>query len=53
MRDDKVYLGHILESIEAIERYTKGMTFEEFSNNDMVVDAVVRRLQVIGQAATI
>jgi uncharacterized protein with HEPN domain len=51
MKDDKVYLGHIIEAIEAIARYTKGMTFKDFADNDMTVDAVVRRLQVIGEAA--
>ena len=32
-------------------RYTKGLDYESFTQNDVVFDAVVRRLQVIGEAA--
>lgn len=45
------YLAHILESIERIERYTQGMTESAFLNDPLVQDAVVRNLEVIGEAS--
>ena len=50
-RDSDVYLADILEAIEKIRRYTGGMSFEDFSSDDRTVDAVVRNLEVIGEAA--
>ncbi|WP_238569903.1 DUF86 domain-containing protein [Thermus thermophilus] len=41
----------MLESLEKIERYTAGLTFERFAQDDRTVDAVVRNLEVIGEAA--
>lgn len=48
--DVRLFLQDILECIEKIERYTKDMSFDEFSKNDLVVDAVIRNLEVIGEA---
>ena len=50
-RDVRLFLHDMLEAIEKIERYTAGLGFEEFEANDMVVDAVVRNLEIIGEAA--
>lgn len=50
MKDPKVYLRHILEAIEKIERYTKGMSKDEFFGNELVVDAVTRNIEIIGEA---
>ncbi len=41
----------IWESIEKIERYTEGMTLETFQNDEKTTDAVVRNLEIIGEAA--
>nr|WP_223965675.1 DUF86 domain-containing protein [Thermus thermophilus] len=41
----------MLESLEKIDRYTAGLTFERFAQDDRTVDAVVRNLEVIGEAA--
>ena len=49
-RDVRLFLYDILECIEKIERYTKNLSFEDFVKNDMVVDAVIRNLEVIGEA---
>jgi uncharacterized protein with HEPN domain len=52
MKDDLVYHQHILlESIDKIERYLKDTSFESFMFNDMQIDAVVRELEIIGEAA--
>lgn len=48
---DLVYLIDIKESLEIIAGYTKDFTESEFLNNLMLVDASVRRLEIIGEAA--
>ncbi|MDI9633235.1 MAG: DUF86 domain-containing protein [Methanolinea sp.] len=49
MKDDRLYLIHILERIRRVEEYTRGGR-EVFSSSPMVQDAVVRNLEVIGEA---
>ena len=49
-RDNSLYLHHILEAIEAIESYVQGLTLSEFRDNSMIQDAVIRRLEIIGEA---
>jgi len=49
-RDVKLFLYDILECIEKIERYTENMDFEDFIKNELVVDAVIRNLEIIGEA---
>ena len=48
---DKRYLIHIRQAIADIERYTGGVMREEFYRDDMRHNAVVRLLEVIGEAA--
>ncbi len=50
-RDWKLRIQDILESIEAVEGYVSGMSFEEFMHDRRTIDAVVRRFTVIGEAA--
>jgi len=39
-RSYKLFVEDILESLDKIERYTKGLTFETFMRSEIVVDAV-------------
>lgn len=50
-KDNKVFLGHIIDCIINIEDYTKGFIIDDFLGNRMVVDAVTRNLEIIGEAA--
>ncbi len=50
-RDHALYLQDIKESIKKIEKYTKSLTFAAFSRDTEKVDAVVRNLEIIGEAA--
>lgn len=50
MKDNTLYLGHIRDAIDKIERYISDVAFEDFASNDMMVDAVVRELAIIGEA---
>lgn len=45
------YLSHILEAIARIERYTEDMDELGFLANQMTQDAVIRNLEVIGEAS--
>lgn len=45
------YLSHILEAIERIDDYSSGMDGRTFLSNHLVQDAVVRNLEVIGEAS--
>lgn len=45
------YLAHILEAIERIDRYTDGMSEAAFQRNSMAQDAVIRNLEIIGEAS--
>lgn len=49
MRDDGVYLRHILDAIRSIAEYTDGGR-EQFFRQRMIQDAVVRNLEIIGEA---
>ena len=50
-RSAELLLEDILESCDRILEYTKGLTFEDFRKNYLVVDAVVRNFTIIGEAA--
>ncbi|RRR74856.1 MAG: DUF86 domain-containing protein [Candidatus Viridilinea halotolerans] len=50
-RDYRLYLEDILGAIKRIERYTKNLDFTAFSADEMRIDAVVRNLEIIGEAA--
>ncbi len=49
-REVKVYLLDILESLEKIEEYIKGISKSEFLANTEKQDAVIKRLEIIGEA---
>lgn len=49
-RELKAYFEDILSSINKIEKYIHGMTKEDLKNNEMALDAVVRNLEIIGEA---
>jgi uncharacterized protein with HEPN domain len=51
MRDYKLYLDDILQAIQKIEKYIKGMDLDKLKKEDLIVDGVVRNLEIIGEAA--
>lgn len=50
-RDPLIFLDDIHDSIDAIKKYVKGMQKSEFMKADVIQDAVIRRLEIIGEAA--
>jgi hypothetical protein len=45
------YLDHILQAINRISRYTENITEAGFLENELVQDAVIRNIEIIGEAA--
>ena len=50
-RNFKLYLKDILDAIEKIERYVKNLSLEDFTKNELVIDAVIRNFEIIGEAS--
>lgn len=51
MRDAKVYLKDILTAIAAIEEFVTGMNFQDFVDDDKTSSAVIKKFEIIGEAA--
>lgn len=50
-RDWSFRIKDILQAIDKIEKYTKNMTLSEFKKNELVIDAVIRNFEIIGEAS--
>ena len=51
MRDYRLYLEDIQSSVQKIEKFTEGLTLQKFQKDDLVIDAVIRNLAIIGEAS--
>ena len=51
MKSHQTLAKHILECISNIEQYTVEVTKEQFLSNFMLQDAVIRNLEIIGEAS--
>lgn len=49
-KDPKIFIEHILECIKWIENYAKGITKNEFLKSVKTQDAIIRRIEIIGEA---
>lgn len=50
MKDDNVFIKHILDEIDYIIRKTKSINYEDFVNDETLIKAVTRSLEIIGEA---
>jgi len=50
-RDWRLFINDMLECIERIEKYISGLSYDDFIKDDKTKDAVVRNLEIIGEAA--
>ena len=48
---NSVYLQDIANALDQIDKYTKNVTFNQFVEEDMRHDAVIRQMEIIGEAA--
>jgi len=51
MKEDIVYLRHILDAISRIEEYTKGVEYPDFMSNNLVQAGVIREIEIMGEAS--
>lgn len=49
--EDRAYYRHMYDAIQHISEYTRDMSFLDFSKDEKTIDACVRQLQIIGEAA--
>ena len=49
-RDDTVYLRHILDATRKIALYLQGVEEQDFFENSLIQDGVIRQLEIIGEA---
>jgi uncharacterized protein with HEPN domain len=49
-KDDSVYLKHILDAISRIKEYTQDIKYENFIDNYLIQDGVIRQIEIIGEA---
>ncbi|MEA3344730.1 MAG: DUF86 domain-containing protein [Chloroflexota bacterium] len=50
MKNDAVYLRHILRAINRIQGYIAGISYDQFLRDSLLQDGVVRQLEIIGEA---
>jgi uncharacterized protein with HEPN domain len=50
MRDESIYLRHMLDAIAKTEEYLQGLDEVTFSRNTLVQDGVIRQIEIIGEA---
>ncbi len=50
LRDESLYLADIKECCEKVLKFTAGMTYKDFVHDDLHYDAVLRNLEIIGEA---
>ena len=51
MRDYRLYLKDILAAMDSIESFVEGMSLEQFRLDDKTSSAVIRKFEIIGEAA--
>ncbi len=49
-RSPLLLLEDILISCEKIQEYTQNLSFEQFEENELIIDAVIRNFEIIGEA---
>lgn len=49
-REPRVFLEDILAAASKVEKYSEGLSYEKFIENDLVSDAVIKNILVIGEA---
>ncbi len=51
MKDNKVFLRHILDEVDYLIKESKGLTLEELMKNETLKRAFLRSLEVVGEAS--
>ena len=51
MKDDIIFVRHIMESIKNIEDFSSGISKEDFMQSRLKQNAIIRELEIIGEAS--
>lgn len=49
-KDNRVFLQHVLDSINIIEEYLQGVDEEKFMHTRLLQDGVIRQIEIVGEA---
>ncbi len=49
-KDPRIFIEHILESIQLIEKYSESKSEQDFRNSIQIQDSITRRIEIIGEA---
>ena len=49
-KDNIIYIRHIIECIDKIQKYLSGKSWDNFNEDDILQDAVVRQFEIMGEA---
>jgi uncharacterized protein with HEPN domain len=49
-KDPKIFIKHILQCIELIEKYVEGTTKKQFLESVQLQDSIIRRIEIMGEA---
>jgi uncharacterized protein with HEPN domain len=49
-RDERVYLQHMLDAIQQVQTYLQGIDAASFRQNQLIQDAVIRQIEILGEA---
>ena len=49
-RENILLLEDMLEAASKIKRYTSGLSYEQFTEDEKTIDAVIRNFEIIGEA---
>lgn len=50
MKKSEPFIAHILETLDRVTRFTDGYDFESFEKDEKTHEAVIRQLEIIGEA---
>ncbi len=50
MKSNEIYLKHILDAVTHIQSFLSGITKEDFQKNLLIQSAVIRQLEIVGEA---
>jgi uncharacterized protein with HEPN domain len=51
IKDNSVYLKHILDAISRINEYTKSVKYEDFIKSNLIQAGVIREIEIVGEAS--
>jgi len=51
IKSDSAYIEHILDCIRKINEFSQGISLKEFRKNELVQDAIIRNIEIIGETS--